>query len=894
MSYQHPQHLNLKLPVIQLKSFDPDDFPAWAHKAQRFFSQYGLWDIVTGKRKNPAGDVEPSTKSGVVDLGHIDLSTDSETEPNARILVGNPDPNKPHEVSVYEWNHQHSLAYNYLMNALEDQTAAYARCYTAKDAAEVWERLQAQYGGQSDARLILLEHKLSELKKTPDTSMKKHIDNFSELIERIQYHLPLEAKWTNLTINQKFFGTLELKDWLPWKRSYGATLKTMLPAELYAQICFDDEIVNPESEKEANAARISNTRGNNIRGGQGKFRGGNRGRNRGKNNLFQPFKYDGRLPSATYVQKMKEKWGADYQECKFCTWPGHTSRDCNSLRDAKAQKTSKQQHQSAGQKSSGNSGQKSSDNSNSNPSNFIPWEATVMELIASATTITKNDHTWGLDSHANVHITPYKHRFVTYHQLEKPERVVGWQGAVDTATGVGSIELVNQKGRRCRLDNVYYAPKAGKQLLSEGKLFMNDGLIRTYSKNANQTGEFVLKKRDGFSLFGKIVNNLYFVFEAKSSHHANAVTRSMINDDEQVHEDAESRVENSWNQPIRNQDSESQPPSPPSTSNEVRTGENVDDAILWHNRLCHRAISTLQKAGIIPKMVQIVPSWCKSCVEGKQTKLPYRPYEHKAKRTLWRVHSDMSGMTTPAAEKSYRYFITFVDDLSRYSWVYFTERKDAKSIAEKYQEWRAEAENKSGNVVSYLQTDEGGEYEKEMAIVLKQSGTTHLTSPPYSHQSNGLAEILNRNLKDSARTMMIYANLPNAFWSKAVKVANEISNMLPHTATGKIPYEVFFDLSAPPFDRYKIFGYIIEPLIEVESRPAQSMWDKRANRQVYVGTDSRSGYEYWDLTNHRFALTHNCTFFENEFPSPDEFPTLRTEPRTRKRARVNSVPPVTQ
>ena len=214
MSYEHPQHLNLKLPVIQLKSFDPDDFPAWAHKAQRFFSQYGLWDIVIGKRKNPAGDVEPSTKSGVIDLGS-GLGTESggqiipesseQTEPSARILIGKPDPNKPHEVSVYEWNHQHSLAYNYLMNALEDQTAAYARCYIAKDVAEVWERLQTQYGGQSDARLILLEHKLSQLKKSPDTLMKKHIDNFSELIERIQYHLPLEAKWTNQTINQKVF-----------------------------------------------------------------------------------------------------------------------------------------------------------------------------------------------------------------------------------------------------------------------------------------------------------------------------------------------------------------------------------------------------------------------------------------------------------------------------------------------------------------------------------------------------------------------------------------------------------------------------------------------------------------------------------------------------------------
>src|SRR5947199_292263 len=34
MSYEHPQYLNLKLPVIPLKSVDPDNFPAWAHKAQ--------------------------------------------------------------------------------------------------------------------------------------------------------------------------------------------------------------------------------------------------------------------------------------------------------------------------------------------------------------------------------------------------------------------------------------------------------------------------------------------------------------------------------------------------------------------------------------------------------------------------------------------------------------------------------------------------------------------------------------------------------------------------------------------------------------------------------------------------------------------------------------------
>src|SRR5438046_8968785 len=101
---------------------------------------------------------------------------------------------------------------------------------------------------------------------------------------------------------------------------------------------------------------------------------------------------------------MKEKWGADYRECKFCEWPGHTANECNSLRDAKAQRSSRQ-HQAAGQKSSGNSNS-NWENKNTS-SNFIPWDASVTELVTNATTVMKSEHIWGLDSHANVHITPY-------------------------------------------------------------------------------------------------------------------------------------------------------------------------------------------------------------------------------------------------------------------------------------------------------------------------------------------------------------------------------------------------------------------------------------------------------------------------------------------------------
>jgi gag-polypeptide of LTR copia-type len=107
---------------------------------------------------------------------------------------------------------------------------AYGRCASAKDVVGVWETLQTQYGAQSDARVILFEHQLSQLKKASDTPMRKHADDFSELVDRIQYHLPLEAKWSKETINQKFFGTLDLQVWGPWMHSYGASLKTMSPS----------------------------------------------------------------------------------------------------------------------------------------------------------------------------------------------------------------------------------------------------------------------------------------------------------------------------------------------------------------------------------------------------------------------------------------------------------------------------------------------------------------------------------------------------------------------------------------------------------------------------------------------------------------------------------------
>src|SRR5438046_4189178 len=78
-------------------------------------------------------------------------------------------------------------------------------------------------------------------------------------------------------------------------------------------------------------------------------------------------------------------------------------------------------------------------------------------------------------------------------------------------------------------------------------------------------------------------------------------------DGEQIDEDVDEEI-----QPIRNQESESlssfASSSPSPTPNGVSTDETVDDAILWHNRLTHCAISTLQKAESCRNRFKSIPT----------------------------------------------------------------------------------------------------------------------------------------------------------------------------------------------------------------------------------------------------------------------------------------------
>ena len=100
---------------------------------------------------------------------------------------------------------------------------------------------------------------------------------------------------------------------------------------------------------------------------------------------------------------------------------------------------------------------------------------------------------------------------------------------------------------------------------------------------------------------------------------------------------------------------------------------------------------------------------CKGCVVGKH---PEHKFDRgKASREsciLGLIHYYISGPMPLTSMNGSRYILTFIDDFSRYTWVFFIKKKS--EVLEKFTELKALLENASRKKIKYLRSDNGGEY----------------------------------------------------------------------------------------------------------------------------------------------------------------------------------------
>ena len=91
-----------------------------------------------------------------------------------------------------------------------------------------------------------------------------------------------------------------------------------------------------------------------------------------------------------------------------------------------------------------------------------------------------------------------------------------------------------------------------------------------------------------------------------------------------------------------------------------------------------------------------------------------------------------------------RYVLTFIDDFSKYTWVFFIKKKS--EVYEKFTDLKALIENASGQKIKILRFDNGGDYvSNKLLNIYSQSGIHVQHLVPYTPQQNGVAERKNRS-----------------------------------------------------------------------------------------------------------------------------------------------------
>lgn len=169
------------------------------------------------------------------------------------------------------------------------------------------------------------------------------------------------------------------------------------------------------------------------------------------------------------------------------------------------------------------------------------------------------------------------------------------------------------------------------------------------------------------------------------------------------------------------------------------------------------------------------------------------------------MHSDLCGKMNEKSLSGAEYILSFIDDKTRYVWVYFLKSKN--QVFEKFLEWKAMVEKSTGRKLKAIRTDNRGEFtSKEFEAHLMTEGVRHEVTIPKNPEQNGVAERMNRTLVGTARSILVNANLPYSFWAEALSTATFLRNRSPTKAVcGMTPHEAWTG-EKPRVDGLRVFG----------------------------------------------------------------------------------------
>lgn len=289
----------------------------------------------------------------------------------------------------------------------------------------------------------------------------------------------------------------------------------------------------------------------------------------------------------------------------------------------------------------------------------------------------------------------------------------------------------------------------------------------------------------------------------------------------------------------------------------------ADSLDLWHRRLAHVNKETVRKMITAKQLSDIInpkTDTCIECREGKQTRSSFKndgglDFANKKGEVIF---SDIVG-PLPPTQYGERYFISFIDGSTRFAVIKLIKRKS--EALESFKSFQKYFERQNGVKLKAIHSDNGGEYEP-IGVYATNNGIKHQTTSPYTPESNGIAERLNRTVVESTRTTLRESGLPTTFWGYALLNSVAIRNKLPDSK-GSSPYERL-TARKPDLNGFRPFG--CQATVHIEKGLREKL-DPKVKLCILLGNLGSGLYCLYDIGEEQIIKSRHVKFNENLFPA---------------------------
>jgi len=229
------------------------------------------------------------------------------------------------------------------------------------------------------------------------------------------------------------------------------------------------------------------------------------------------------------------------------------------------------------------------------------------------------------------------------------------------------------------------------------------------------------------------------------------------------------------------------------------------------------------------------------------------------------IHCDIWGPFSIKSNIGCSFFLTIVDDHSRYTWVYLLHHKS--QTRDFITSFFHLVETKFNTKIKCVRSDNGPKF--CMFDFFAYKGTLHQFSCVETPQQNAIVERKHQHLLNVARSFRFQSYLPFSFWGECVLTATHLINRIPTPPLShKSPFEILFS-KPPSYSHLRVFGCLCYASTFLCSK---TKFDSRAKPFVFVGyPPGMKGYTLYDLHTKSFVVSWHVVFHEHVFPFASKF-----------------------